>query len=48
LRDAELANQFGIPGDLVYHERKRRGIPKLKVDHPSSEALVAELGTDSD
>lgn len=48
LRGAELANQFGISNDLVYRERKWRGIPKLKVEYPLSEALLAELGTDSD
>lgn len=48
LRDAELAHRFGIPDDLVYRERKRRGIPKLHVEQPLSEALLAELGTDSD
>lgn len=48
LRDAELAHRFGIPDDLVYRERKRRGIPKLQDEKPLSEALLADLGTDSD
>jgi len=48
LRDAELAHRFGIPDDLVYRERKRRDIPKLQDEKPLSEALLAELGTDSD
>lgn len=48
VRDAELAHRFGIPDDLVYRERKRREIPKLQVEQPLSEALLADLGTDSD
>jgi hypothetical protein len=48
VRNSELANRFGIPDDLVYRERKRRNIPKLKTEQPLSEALLAELGTDSD
>lgn len=48
LRDAELAHRFGIPDDLVYRERKRRDIPKLQDEKPLSEALLADLGTDSD
>ncbi|WP_323149016.1 hypothetical protein [Pseudomonas oryzihabitans] len=48
LGDAKLVHRFGIPDDLVYRERKRRDIPKLQVEQPLSEALLAELGTDSD
>ncbi len=48
LRDAELAHRFGIPDDLVYRERKRRDIPRLQDKKPLSEALLADLGTDSD
>lgn len=48
VRDSELAHRFGIPDDLVYRERKRRNIPKLKTEQPLREALLAELGTDSD
>ena len=29
-------------------ERKRRNIPKLQVEQPLSEALLAKLGTDRD
>lgn len=46
--DAELAHRFGIPDDLVYRDRKRRDIPKLQGEKPLSEALLADLGTDSD
>ncbi len=48
LSDAELAYRFGIPDDLVYRKRKQRDIPKLQVEQPISEALLAELGTESD
>ncbi len=48
LRDSELAHRFGIPDDLVYRERKRRNIPKLTIEEPLNEALLAELGNDSD
>lgn len=43
-----MDHQFGIPDDLVYRERQRRGIPKLQVEQPLSEALLAGLGSDSD
>lgn len=48
VRDSELAHRFDIPDDLVYRERKQRNIPKLKTAQSLSEALLAELGTDSD
>ena len=32
----------------MYRERKRRDIPKLQDEKPLSEALLADLGTDSD